>query len=55
MKKYVKPEMNVELFDIEDAIATSEGGEFLGRLLKTTLNGHEGTDYGSEEVSVFEN
>ena len=54
MKKYIKPEMNLELFEIEDVITTSAGGEITGRQLKTDVNGNEGTDYGSQEVSIFD-
>ena len=54
MKKYVKPEMNVELFEFEDVITTSAVGENFSRMLKSTINGNDGADYGSQEVSVFE-
>ena len=54
MKKYIRPEMNIELFEIKDVITTSVGGEEIGRLLKTSVNGNEGTDYGSQKVSVIE-
>ncbi len=54
MKKYIKPEMNIELFEIEDIITTSAVGEISGRHLETMVNGKEGTDYGSQPVSVFE-
>ena len=54
MKKYVKPEMNIELFEIEDVITTSGEGPISARYLKTMVNGNEGTDYGSQKISVFD-
>ena len=54
MKKYVKPEINVELFESEDVISTSGEGTSSARYLKTVVNGNKGTDYGTQEVSVFE-
>jgi len=54
MKKYIKPEMNVELFEIEDVITISFGGDVLGRLLKTDVNGNEGTNYESLEALIFD-
>ena len=54
MKKYIKPEMNVELFKNEDILTASAETGIFARLLKTEVNGHEGEDYGSQEVSVFE-
>ena len=54
MKKYVKPEMNVKLFEFEDILTESSEGEISGRLLKTVVNGNVGKNYGSQEVSVFE-
>ena len=54
MKKYIKPEMDINLFEIEDVITTSEKVESSGRTLKTKVNGNEGVDYGSQEISVFD-
>ena len=56
MKKYIKPEIDVKLFEIEDIITTSGvGGDSTNyRMLKTSVNGNEGTDYGRQNVSVFE-
>ena len=53
MKKYIRPDMNIELFKSEDVIRTSETDETSGRKLKTKVNGNEGTDYGSQEVNIF--
>ena len=54
MKRYVKPELDMELFEIEDVITTSGEGENSARILKKTVNGKEGTDYGSQEISVLD-
>ena len=54
MEKYIKPEINIELLEIEDIITTSADGSVLGRYLKSSVNGIEGTDYGTQDVSVFE-
>ena len=56
MKKYIKPEIDVKLFETEDIITTSgTGGETPKyRTLKTSVNGNEGTDYGTQNVSVFD-
>ena len=54
MKKYIKPEINIKLFEIMDVVSTSSIPNDSGRLLNTVVNGNEGTDYGSQEVSVFE-
>ena len=53
MKKYIKPDMNVELFDIEDVITTSGDGNKNGRSLTKMVNGNEGIDYGSQEMTIF--
>ena len=53
-EKYIKPEMNIELFENEDVITASGKDESSGRILKKIVNGNEGADYGSQEVSVFE-
>lgn len=53
MKKYIKPEMNIELFENEDVIATSGEGTISARKLKTKVNGNEGTPYGSRGVDIF--
>lgn len=54
MKKYIKPEMDMNLFEIEDVITTSGEETPSARHLKTKVNGNEGTDYGSQEISVFD-
>ena len=55
MRKYIKPEISIELLEIEDLITTSgEVGESSARMLKTKVNGNEGTNYGSQEISVFD-
>ena len=53
MKKYIKPEMNIELFENVDVIATSGEGTISARKLKTKVNGNEGTRYGSQGVDIF--
>ena len=54
MKKYIRPKMNIELFENEDVITASGKDESSGRILKKIVNGNKGADYGSQEVSVFE-
>lgn len=56
MKIYNKPQIKVEVLEMEDIITTSVlGGDPTPfRTLKTAVNGNEGTDYGTQEVSVFE-
>ena len=56
MKMYNKPEIEITEIETVDVIATSGEGEESTpyRTLKTAVNGKEGTDYGSQEVSVFE-
>ncbi len=54
MNKYIKPEMTVELLEIEDVITTSGEDIVSGRFLKTMVNEKEGTSYGFQEVSIFE-
>ena len=54
MKKYIKPEMNAELLELVDVIETSTEPNPSARMLKTIVNGNEGTDYGSQEMSVFD-
>lgn len=54
MIKYIKPEMNVKLFEMDDIITTSTGDTIVARMLKTDVNGNKGTDYGSQQVSIFE-
>ena len=54
MKKYNKPEINILLIKCEDVITTSGEGEVSGRMLKTAVNGNEGTDYGSQKVSIYD-
>ena len=56
MKLYNKPEIEITELETVDVIETSgAGGEEPApyRMLKTAVNGKEGTDYGSQEVSVF--
>ena len=53
MKKYIKPDMSIELFENEDVITTSGEGTISARKLKTWVNGNEGTDYGSQGVDFF--
>ena len=56
MKAYIKPEIEIKVFETEDIITTSGmGGDSPKyRMLKTSVNGNEGTDYGTQEVSVFD-
>ena len=56
MNKYIKPAIEVELFEIEDVITTSSGesDDVSYRLLKTMVNGNEGMNYGNQEVSIFD-
>lgn len=54
MKKYIKPELTIELVEIEDVITTSEEDTSSGRFLKTIVNGNKGDPYGSQEVSIFD-
>lgn len=55
MKEYIKPEIEITVFEIEDIITDSSiGGDSTSyRLLKTKVNGNEGTDYGAQDVSTF--
>lgn len=53
MKKYIKPEMNIELFGIEDVITTSGELENSARNLKDTVNGKKGDYYGTQNVSIY--
>ena len=55
MNKYIKPEIVLALFDKEEIVTAS--GEYPTdyRMLKTKVNGNEGTDYGTQEVSIFNN
>lgn len=57
MKKYIKPEMEMKLFETEDVITTSGTGSEDSpnyRKLKTSVNGNEGTPYGSWELPKFD-
>jgi hypothetical protein len=56
MNKYIKPAIEIELFEIEDVITTSSGesDDLSYRLLKTAVNGKEGMNYGNQEVSIFD-
>lgn len=53
MKTYVKPELEEALLTIADIIQTSETEPMAVRL-KTVVNGNEGTDYGSGDVSLMD-
>ena len=54
MKKYTRPEMNIELLETVDVIATSGGEEGIkGRYLTREVNDKIGDTYGSQDVSVF--
>ena len=55
MKKYIKPEIRVALFATEDVLTLSGVNDDKFRMLKTKVNGNEGTDYGSQNVSIFNN
>lgn len=56
MKAYIKPEIEIRVFETEDIVTTSNMGgdspEY--KILKTSVNGNEGIDYGAQEVSVFD-
>ena len=54
MNKYIKPELNVESFELVDVITTSSDMGSSGRKLKSIVNGNKGTDYGSQDMSVFD-
>ena len=56
MKLYTKPAIEIAEIETEDIITVSSvGGEADPyRLLKTSVNGNEGADYGTQEVSVFD-
>ena len=54
-KIYNKPELEIVLFDDADVIATSGAVENpTTRTLKTSINGKEGTDYGQQDVSIYD-
>ena len=57
MKKYIKPEIKSVLFETQNVITTSsgEGVNTPYKLLKTSVNGNKGTDYGRQDVSIFDN
>ena len=55
MKKYIKPEIKFALFATEDVLTLSGVNDDKFRMLKTKVNGNEGTDYGSQNVSIFNN
>lgn len=55
MKKYIKPEMALALFDTEKIVTVSGEYPTNFRMLKTKVNEKEGTDYGTQEVSIFSN
>ena len=55
MKTYSKPEIETVLFEKTDIICTStDFGETGARSLKTKVAGNEGTNYGANNVSIFE-
>ena len=56
MNKYIKPAIEIELLEIEDVItiSTGESDDLSYRLLKTSVNGNEGMNYGNQEVSIFD-
>ena len=55
MKEYIKPEFEIVSFQTEDVTTTTSGlFEPSINSLQTSINGKEGTNYGSQEVSVFE-
>lgn len=54
MKKYIKPDLNAKLFEVEDVITSSTAEDVLGRSLKRMVNGNTGTDYGSQEMTIFD-
>ena len=55
MNKYINPEIVLALFNTEEIVTAS--GEYPSnyRMLKTKVNGNEGADYGTQEVSIFTN
>jgi len=53
MKTYVKPELNETIFNIADIIQTSETEPVAVRL-KTVVNGNEGLDFGTGDVSLMD-
>ena len=55
MKKYIKPEIKFALFATENIITDSTPTGEKYRMLKTKVNNNEGTDYGSQNVSIFNN
>ena len=56
MKKYIKPEIRIVLFETTDVIAASSAGEEqTGRFLTKIVNEKVGDDYGAEGVSIFDN
>lgn len=56
MKVYINPEIEIKGFETVDIIKTSgaSGDSSSYRMLKTVVNGNEGTDYGSQEISIFD-
>lgn len=55
MNKYIKPEIVLALFNTEEIVTASGVYPTDYRMLKTKVNGNEGTDYGTQEVSIFNN
>ena len=54
MKKYTRPEVNIELLETADVITTSGGEEETkGRYLTREVNDKIGDSYGVQDVSVF--
>lgn len=53
MKTYVKPELEETILTIADIIQTSVEEPFAVKL-KTVVNGNEGTDLGTGDVSLMD-
>ena len=55
MKLYNKPEIEITLLSDVDVVCTSSlSQEPTMRKLKTKVAGNEGTDYGSDNVDIFD-
>ena len=52
MKAYIKPEIEIKVFETEHILTASN---ITYKILKTAVNGNEGSDYGTQEVSIFDN
>ena len=54
MKQYIKPEFEIIVFETDDIITDSAGGStIVYSLLKTKVNGNEGTDYKAQDEATF--